>query len=627
MSRVRLVFSPTGRRITVKQGTNVLNAAIEAGVTMRTECGGNGICGKCKIIVKEKGALNALTDAEKKRLTLQQLKSGYRLACQTTPKQNVEVVIPKESRVGELRVLAYGLERQTALNPLVRKFHVKLRRPSLADVTPDLERLLAALKDVSKACDLSIDYATLRRLPDVLREADWNVTATLWDNKKVISLEPGDTTNVLFGFAVDVGTSKIVGHLVDLNNGRIVATHYVENPQLTYGADIITRIAFAIESEANLQTLQNAVVEGINRVLASACAEAKVEQSHVYEAVLVGNTAMHHLCLGIQPRHTALSPYVPALKGMTYLRAEELGVRMNPTGIVGFLPIIAGFVGADAVADVLATSFHRLKRTSLLMDIGTNTELFVGDSRDILSCSCASGPAFEGARIKHGMRAEVGAIESVCIRPDFGVEFRTIGNVEPVGLCGSAMIDAVAEMFKRGVVDFRGRFNVSVRTDRLRKSGNQTEFVVARACETATKKDIVVTQKDVGEIQLAKAAVYAGCSVLMDTKNVDREKLDRIFIAGAFGRYINPENAKFLGLVPDVPSEKIEFVGNTALAGARMALVSKRTREAADDLSREVRYLELATAAEFNRELAQAMFIPHRDMKRFPSVEEHFRKT
>ncbi len=627
MASVTIVFDPVRRRTKVRQGTTVLDAAIEAGVALRAECGGNGICGKCRVVVHDKNSTSELTDVEKRHLSPHELRSGYRLACQTVPKQDVKVVIPKESRIGERRILADGVGKRTALHPLVGKFHVRLRRPTLSDATPDFERLRSALQLTRNIVDLTIDYAILKKLPDILREADWDVTVAVWNSRRIIAVEPGDTSRRLFGFAVDIGTSKVVGHLVDLTTGKTVSTSYIENPQLAYGADIITRIAFAMEGETNLQTLQKIMLEGINKVLTEVCAKAKVDPHQVYETVLVGNTAMHHLCLGIQPKYTALSPYAPAVKSLLNLLTRELEVKMNPNGVTSFLPNIAGFVGADALADVVATAFYRLKRMSMLIDIGTNTEVFVGNFKDIISCSCASGPAFEGARIKHGMKAEVGAIESIRIESDFEVEFKTIGNVKPKGLCGSAMIDVVAEMFKLGAIDTKGRFNPLLKTRRLKRTGNETEFVVARANETATKKEIVITQRDIGEIQLAKAAIFTGCSLLMKMKNVERQDLGKVLIAGTFGSYVNPENAKFLGLVPDVSTDKIEFVGNTAVAGAKMALISKETGKTAERLSNEIRYLELGAAPEFGRELAEALFIPHRDLKRFPSINKYLIDT
>lgn len=622
MASITIRFSPAGRKVKVKAGTNLLNAAIEAGVAIRAECGGNGICGKCRVILQDEKAVGKSSEVEKKHLDAGELSSGYRLACQTFPRQDLDVLIPKETRIGDRKILVQGVEKKMKLDPMVRKFHVRLEKPSLSDIRPDFERLLEGLSNSQGLDDLSIEYEILRQLPDILRDANWDVTVTVWDNNKIVAVEAGDTSERLFGLAVDVGTSKVVGHLVDLTTGKTVSTAYTENPQMPYGADIITRIAFAMEKEINREILRKAVIEGINKVMRQTRVRIKVDIDQIYQTVLAGNTAMHHLCLGIQPKHTALSPYVPAIKSSVDLPAEQLHVEMNRSGICSFLPIIAGFVGADAVADIIATSFYQLEKVSMLIDIGTNTEVFVGNFKDIVTCSCASGPAFEGARIKHGMKAETGAMESLCLNSDLDVEFKTIGNTKPKGLCGSAMIDVVAEMFKLGIVNSSGRISSDLKTPRLRRTDKQMEFVIAWANETGINRDIVITQKDVGEIQLAKAAIFAGCSVLMNARNLRLKDLDRVLVAGNFGSYINPENAKLLGLVPDVATNRIEFVGNTAVTGAKMVLVSKETRETAERISKEIRYLELATAPEFSKELTDAMFIPHRDPDRFPCVSK-----
>jgi len=335
---------------------------------------------------------------------------------------------------------------------------------------------------------------------------------------------------------------------------------------------------------------------------------------------------MHHFLLAIQPKHLAFSPYTPAVRKPTNVKAEKLGIKINQNGNIHVLPVIAGFVGADAVGDVLSSGIHESTELSLLLDIGTNTEAFVGNADDILSCSCASGPAFEGAHIKHGMKAVTGAIEKVRIIPDtYKVEYETIDDVKPVGLCGSAMVDIVAELLKNGIINHHGRLNSDIETPRLKTVDKIPEFVLAWENETATGKEITVTQKDIGEIQLAKAAMFTGCSILMKRKNVKKEKIDRILIAGAFGNYINPENAKFIGLVPDVSTEKIEFVGNTAITGAKMVLVSKEARETAEALSKKIRYLELAADPGFSSEFSHALFFPHRDLDRFPSVRKHLK--
>jgi uncharacterized 2Fe-2S/4Fe-4S cluster protein (DUF4445 family) len=338
---------------------------------------------------------------------------------------------------------------------------------------------------------------------------------------------------------------------------------------------------------------------------------------------------MHHFFLGIQPKYVALSPFTPAVRRSMDVKAKEVNIKIHPEGNVHVLPIIAGFVGADAVADVLSSGIHESEELSLLLDIGTNTEVFVGNSEDLLSCSCASGPAFEGAHIKHGMKAMTGAIEKVRIKSDSGyeVEYETVGDAKPIGLCGSAMVDVVAEMAKRGIINCRGRFNTNMKTPRLKIIDNNVEFILTWKNETATGREITVTQEDINEIQLAKAAIFTGCWILMKRKNVKRKDLDQVLIAGAFGNYINPESAKQIGLVPDVPAEKIKFVGNTALTGAKMALISREARKTAETLSKKIRYHELTVDPDFRLEFADAMFIPHKDLNRFPSVKEHFRRS
>ena len=622
-----VTFEPEGRKVNVPIGTTIFQAAREVGIGIRSECGGKGLCGKCRVIVKSPEALSDLTEAERKHLSKSETESGYRLACQAKILGNVTVIIPPESKLAIRKIQVIGMERSVKLNPAVKKLHVILPRPTLSDVRPDYERLIDALSDITNFNDIEVDYEVLKRLPDVIRGSSFDVTVTIWGNRRIISVEPKDTTNELFGFAVDIGTSKIVGYLVDLITGETLEISSVENPQIMYGEDIITRITFATAKPENLKILQKLVIDAINKILDETCRRAKVNPRRIYEVVAVGNTAMHHFLLGIQPKYTALSPYVPAVKRQINVKARELNININPSGIITVLPIIAGFVGADAVADVLATGICESDELSLLVDIGTNTEVFVGNSEELLSCSCASGPAFEGMHIKHGMKAVTGAIERVSIDTNFEVEYETIGNAKPVGLCGSAMIDAVAEMFKRGIIDQRGGFNRRIETPRLRENDGEVEFVIAWGHETATGKEITVTQKDIREIQLAKAAIYAGCSILIKRKNVKEKDLDRVLVAGAFGNYINPESAKVLGLLPDVPVGRIKFVGNTAIAGAKMALLSEDARRKANAISRKIRYLELAADPSFKEEFLKATFIPHKDLNRFPSIRSIIRSV
>ncbi|MGQ9530617.1 MAG: ASKHA domain-containing protein [Candidatus Bathycorpusculaceae bacterium] len=606
---VKVLFEPEARKIQTLMGITVFQAAKEAGISLRSECGGKGQCGKCRVIAREPQNLSDLTEQEKRHLSKSEIEHGYRLACQAKVLKDTVIVIPPETGLELRKMQVAGIEKFLEPKPTVRKIFVTMLKPKLSDIRPDYERLVDTLLKVGQFSHLEIDYEVLKGLPNILRNSNFEVTVTIWDGYKIIAVEPGDTSNELFGFAVDIGTSKIVGYLVDLTTGKTLDIESLENPQLVYGEDVISRITFAMADSENLRKLQKLVVEAINKIINETCKRMKVNPNKICEIVVVGNTAMHHLFLGIPPKYMALSPFTPAIKGQINVKASELGININPSGIITVLPVIAGFVGADAVADVLATGICDSKDISVLIDIGTNTEIFIGNSEDMLSCSCASGPAFEGFHIKHGTKAITGAIEKVRMDSNFEVKYETIGNDKPVGLCGSAMIDVVAEMFKHKIIDSRGKINHNIETQRLRKSNGELEFVIAWGNETRTGKEITVTQKDIREIQLAKAAIYTGCSILMKRKKLKEKDINKVFIAGAFGNYINLENAKVIGLIPDVPIEKVEFVGNTAIVGAKMALISNEARIKADAISKRVRYLELAADPSFKKEFLKATLI------------------
>jgi uncharacterized 2Fe-2S/4Fe-4S cluster protein (DUF4445 family) len=602
-SNVHIIFEPYGKTAKALIGATILQVAKELGINIRSECGGSGSCGKCKVIIDVPTNVSNLTDAERKHLTTAEIGEGYRLACQTRIIGNLRVMVPPESLLESRRIQTVGVEKKVVVNPPLKKFYLILPKPTLNDAKPDLERLLDALTSfMTSTGKLEIDHGLLTELSEILRRAYWNVTVIVWDERKIIAMEAGDTINHAFGFAVDVGTSKIAGHLVDLTTGETVAIESIENPQSIYGEDVMTRITFASSSDTNLKTLQKLAVDGINRILNTACNKAHVKPEMVYEVVVAGNTAMHHLLSGIQPKYLGLAPYTPVLKRSLNINAKTLCIKVHRGGIVTFLPVIGGFVGADAVADILATGMDECEELSLLVDIGTNTEIILGNKDDMLCCSCASGPAFEGAHIKYGMKAVTGAIEKVRVHQNFEVEYETIGGVKPMGLCGSAVIDAIAEMLKNKVIDERGTFKPDVKTKRIRRENKNLEFVIAWSEETAIGREITVTQKDIREIQLAKAAIQTGCTILMKRKNIKKQRIKRIFIAGAFGSYLNSENARVIGLVPDIPVKRIKFVGNTSVMGAKMALISKEIREKADLISKKVRYLELANDPDFSRQ-------------------------
>jgi len=508
--------------------------------------------------------------------------------------------------------------RPVEVSPVVRKLHLSLPETLLKGDESYAEELLGAAEEAGVGA-LRLSLSAIRQLPQALSSA-LDVTLTISDGR-VISVEGGDTSGRLYGVALDLGTSKIVGHLVSLVDGETLAVASTENPQAVHGEDIISRITFAMDSPGNLDELRRLLLEAVNRVLETLCAEAGVAPGEVYEAVAVGNTLMHHLFLGLEPSSLARAPFNPVIRQGLSVTARELGVAINPAGNVHLPALVAGFVGSDAVADLLATGLCDSEAPALLVDVGTNTEVFAGDREGVVACSCASGPAFEGAHVSHGVKAVSGAIERLRIDPEtLEVDYETIDDAKPIGLCGSAMIDALAEMWKNGLIDDLGRLNLDAETPRMRASAAGGEFVVAWRDAAGTGRDITLTQRDVEELLLAKAAIYAACSIMLRRRGLKAEELGRVYVAGAFGSYLDPESAMAIGMLPDVPAERIVFVGNTAVAGAKMMLLSKEARGTAEELAEGVRYHELSLDPEFNREFLNAVFIPHKEPERFPTV-------
>lgn len=618
---IEICFQPEGKRLAVKPSVTVLEAAKEAGIGIRSDCGGEGSCGKCRVIIKNPAEFSGVTDVERKYLSSSELTNGFRLACCARVQGDLVVMVPSESRTARRRIQSIGMERRTNLNPAIKKLYLELSKPTIHDVKPDFERLQEFLQKRGST-NLEIDHELLQTLPNILRKAEWKVTVTTWNDKKIVSVEQGNTEKNKFGFSVDIGTSKIVGYLVDLTRGRTIAVKSAENLQLIRGEDIITRITYAQANDENLKELQHALIETINSLIVDSCQESNVNKQNVYEVTVVGNTAMHHFFLGIQPKNLIFAPYVPAIKGAINVKAASLKIDTNPFGNVHVLPNIAGFVGADAVADVLATGMHEMDKICLLIDVGTNGEVFVGNKENIVACSCAAGPAFEGMHIEYGMKAGTGAIERVRIDSEtLDVEFVTIDGGKPVGMCGSGVVDAVAEMFRCGVINQRGDFNKNLETKRARIVNGETKFVIAWKHQTSLGNDITISRRDIQEMQLAKAALHTGATVLMNERNVVEADIEHVYIAGAFGKYLSPESAKLIGLIPDVATEKIEFVGNTAVSGAKMSLLSRQARNEAQEISASVNYVELMTAPGFRQEFLDSVFLPHRNIEKYPSIQ------
>lgn len=628
---IEVVFQPYGIRSKIKTGLTILEASKELGVEISSLCAGNGTCGKCKVKV-QRGIeeLTPLTDEERIHLSSDEINSSMRLACQTQITLPSTIFIPERSRVRQQRLQTEGLEVPVKPNPAVKKYFVKLPPPTLHDARSDEDRLLDALREQYPLDPPIINYETAKVLPKTLRDADWKVTVVVFEDT-IMAIEPEDTTQRCFGFAVDMGSTKLAGFLMDLKTSEVVAVAARMNPQIRLGEDILSRITYAVMNGENAQTeLQEAVVTGINEMIEECCRKADVRTREIYECNLVGNTAMQLLFLRLWPQFTSLSPYTPVLRRGVNIQASKVGVTSHPRANIHFLPIIGGFVGADSVADLMAVDMLNSEDIIMDIDIGTNTEIALGNREQVMIVSCASGPAFEGMEITHGMRASAGAIERISIDPHSREAFyKTIEDAPPVGICGSALVDAPAELLKAGVIDVTGRIRKEAVEDtpRLRKTKEGWyEYIIAYNEETAINKDVTITQADIRELQMAKAAMRAGAEVLMRKMDLRKENIKTLFVAGAFGNYIDPESARTIGMYPEVPLERIHFVGNTAGTGSRMCLISKDMRKHAEIMSKTVQYYELAVDPNFQEEYIKATFLPHKDLDRQPIVSETLRR-
>lgn len=615
-------FQPIGSRTESKKGRTLLDLARDSGVEIESICNSLGKCGKCRVLIRSgASSLSPVTDNERRLLDEREIGFGARLACQArvTSPSNIVVEVPEESRRGHHRLLASGVERKVELKPAIRKFVLRIPPATLRDLRADDDRLIDMLERRVKG-RLSISDGVHKDLPEALRKKAWVTTVTTFRDCEIIRIEPGDTSKELFGIAVDIGTTKVVAYLVDLNSGGVLATESVPNPQIPYGEDLMSRISYTKREPEGLAKLQEVIISGLNSLIAKLCEQRSIAPDDVLELMAVGNTAMHHIFFGIPAQYLAAAPYAPAVRTSLSVNPTHLGVDIYPFGKVSSLPNIAGFVGADAVSDLIASGLYEDRAIGMMIDIGTNTEIVAGNRDRLISCSCASGPAFEGAHIKFGMRASTGAIERVWIDPASGeVVLRTIEDAPARGICGSGIVDAISEMLKAGILDTSGKIVASNRNPRVRRTSNgQLEFVLASGKDTLTGEDIVITQHDVQEIQLAKAAIFSGVSILMRKLRLRCADIQCVYAAGAFGTYVDASSAISIGMYPDVPVERIRFIGNAAGSGARMCLRSTRMRDLAERLSREVEYVELAAEKNFQNEFAQAMFLPHRDLSRFP---------
>jgi len=589
---VRVEIQPVGCRVQCARGTTLLEAAIAAGHQITAVCGGKGLCGHCLVRVI-KGTLAEPSLAERDRLTPRQLAEGFRLACAAQVLGDCTVDVPATSRPTSQRLQIAGDTHQVPFQPAVTEHLVIVQPPTVRDPRSDLTLLCDAL-DHGDAT--SADHSVLMRLPGLLSRENRTLRASL-RGLEIIDVRP--ISQQPLGLAVDIGTTKIAAYLVDMETGATLAADGVTNPQIAYGEDVMSRIAFTMRDDT--RRLSTVLLDGINELVGRLCPNP----ARIVDAVVVGNTAMHHLFLGLPVRQLGLAPYNAVVSEPVDVKARDLGLRLAAGAYVHLLPNVAGFIGADHVAMILATGLDRTAETVIGLDIGTNTEVVLARHGRLLSCSTASGPAFEGGHIEHGMRAVDGAIEKVNIEGD-NVKFETVNAAPPIGICGSGVLDAVAALRRAGLVNRRGRLLPHVR---VRETRDGREFVLVRP-EDAEGRALTLSEKDIAEILLAKAAIRTGIDALLREAGTSVEELDRIVIAGAFGTHIDVASAIDIGMLPGLPLSRVEQVGNAAGVGARQALVSAPQRERAVAVARQIQYLELMVQPDFAARFAQAMYLP-----------------
>lgn len=660
-SKIKIEVEPIGKRFFINEPTNCLKAILDAGIEIKSVCGGKGTCGKCRIMFMN-GSANEPNEQELKILAKEEIEHGVRLACQHEFKEDTTIYIPASSLSEEQKLQVVGQERDIKIEPVVNKYYLKLERATLKDVKADFNRIKDALK---LKYDINVDYIdfhVLKEMPKILRENNWEITVTVRD-KEIILIEGKDTTSRNYGIAIDLGTTKIAVLLVDLISGKTVDKKGVMNPQISFGEDVMSRIDFASESEEKLKQIQQVVIDAINEAIADLCNKNGLKTKEILEMTLVGNTAMHHLFLGLPVKQLGLSPFPALTNDSIDLKAREVGINIATGGYIYLMPVVAGFIGSDHIAMILATGLYNMEGNCIGIDIGTNTEIALISQGKLYSVSTASGPAFEGAHIRYGMRAAPGAIERVIIDPQTCIpKIQTIDDKEPVGICGSGILDAIAELLKANIIDKRGKFKLEsgcICKDNLgnlqyvllpsyhEERINKNQDCGVKIKQTITQKDlnqkdedqedfaqkdmaqnssidmeelkkslcpcddlISINQKDIVEIQLAKGAMRTGIEILLENAKIDFKDIDKIIIAGAFGSYIDPKNVINIGMFPNVELKKISQVGNAASIGAKMALISKTQRKIAEDIGRMDNYLELTVFPTFSDHFALSVSFP-----------------
>ena len=640
-----VTFDVAAQPVAVPTGTLLSEAARLAGVQLTQPCGGQGRCGRCAVQVTS-GTVRRRSTL---RLTAEDIANGYALACQSVVAGDLTVIVPPQEKI-ERRLTTDRIVAEVAVPPgydfqsaqTVRRLFLSLPEPQLDDQTDDWSRLQTALRQRAGISELRASLALLQQVGTVLRQGNWQVTVVLDVERerlgvplqaRLIALCPGRQTadQPLWGTAVDIGTTTVTVWLVDLITGKVEAQVSEYNQQISRGEDVVSRIVYASKT-GGADELRGLVLGTINQLLETACKRVKSFPGNVVKATLAGNSTMLHLLLGLPAESIRLAPYITSVNHPPLLTAREVGLNIHPEATVDCLPGVASYVGADITAGVLSSGMDDAEKLTLFMDVGTNGEIVLGNRDWLAACACSAGPAFEGAGVRDGMRATRGAIEEVWISgPDaptpYEPSYRVIGNAKPRGLCGSGLLALLAELFLTGVIDKGGNFNTTLSTPRVRESEHGWEYVIAWASETQHGRDIVFTRTDIDNLLRAKAAIFAGFSVLAESVGIPLELVEQVLIGGSFGKYINVEKAVQIGLLPDLPWDLFQFLGNTSVKGAYYALLDREARNRVREIASRMTYVELSADNSFYEAFMAALFLPHTDLSRFPSVEAAIRKT
>lgn len=639
MSRYDVTFLPYNRKITVNSGETLIRAAMEAGVHVNASCGGEGVCGKCRVLVET----GTVSGGESERLSAADLESGYRLACQATIASDLTVRIPVESAVDTSALGTQVTPRQTAriqqmdfeelkeeglFVPPVEKIYLELPQPDAQDHLPDVTRLVSFLDLQHDEHRLEVDLRVIRSIPDIMRQADFKVTATLArpvrerGKTRIINIQAGDTTERNYAIAMDIGTTTVYGQLLDLKTGDILAEHGDFNGQISYGEDVITRIVYA-EKEGGLEKLNAVVIATMNKIIGRIIKKARIDAGDISTITIAANTTMTQLFLAVNPRYIRRAPYVPTATLYPPIRANDLGLGLGDQVTALVYPQVSSYVGGDIVAGVMGAGLYRAGALTLYLDIGTNAEIVIGNQDWMACAACSAGPALEGGGIEFGMRAAKGAIEDFSIDPVTLEPMNiTVGNVRPRGICGSGLIIIVAVLFEHGIINSQGKFSSDLDTDRIRERNGVYEYVLAWQKDTQIDRDVVLTEIDIENLIRAKGAIYSGCLTLLEEVGMGVADIEHIILAGGFGSYVDLEKAITIGLLPEIELDRITFIGNGSLMGAKMSALSNHIRQDVGAVTRMMTSFELSETPSYMDNYIAALFLPHTDLDKFPRIKQ-----